>query len=224
MRTGGLRQKLQHSLREVIFGLEDALVSTLGATTGIAIGTGNANIVILSGLVLIFVEALSMTAGSFLSSKAANQVETVKKARQLSKLLQKKLSSGTALKEFLEHKCGKKKSEEIIELLRGNNVGASREKEKNSPFTAAIVMGAFYLLGGFFPLIPYFFFDVHQAILPSVLLTGMVLFAVGAWKAKLVKVDVVKSGLEMVTISLTAALLGYLIGRFASQWLGTAPF
>lgn len=69
------KKKIQHviadSIREIIFGLEDSLVSTLGAITGIAAGTQSTYIVILSGLVLIAAESTSMAAGSYLSSKAA---------------------------------------------------------------------------------------------------------------------------------------------------------
>lgn len=62
--------KLKLPLREVIFGLEDGTVSTLGVIIGIAAGTNNRYLVILSGLVVIFVESLSMAAGTFLSNKS----------------------------------------------------------------------------------------------------------------------------------------------------------
>jgi len=57
-------------LREIIFGLEDGIVSTLGVLVGIAVGTSNKQFVILSGLVVIFVESLSMAAGTYLSNKS----------------------------------------------------------------------------------------------------------------------------------------------------------
>lgn len=73
-----LRSKsiLENTVREVVFGLEDSLVSTMGAVTGIAAGTDNKAIVILSGLVILAVEATSMGAGSYLSNKTAGLVET----------------------------------------------------------------------------------------------------------------------------------------------------
>lgn len=79
-----IRHVIVDSIREIIFGLEDSLVSTLGAITGIAVGTGSTYIVILSGLVLIAAESTSMAAGSYLSSKAAvaaRQTQTKKPAR-----------------------------------------------------------------------------------------------------------------------------------------------
>lgn len=58
------------SLREIVFGLEDSIVSTLGAITGIAVGSHNADLVLLSGAVIVVVEAISMSAGSYLSTKS----------------------------------------------------------------------------------------------------------------------------------------------------------
>jgi predicted membrane protein (TIGR00267 family) len=77
MTKRSLKHEIVDSIREIIFGLEDSLVSTLGAVTGIAVGAGSQYIVILSGLVLIAAESMSMAAGSYLSSKNAAQAEAV---------------------------------------------------------------------------------------------------------------------------------------------------
>ena len=42
-------------IRELIFGLEDGMVSTMGAITGIATGTQNYFTVVLSGFVIVSV-------------------------------------------------------------------------------------------------------------------------------------------------------------------------
>jgi vacuolar iron transporter family protein len=77
MSKKSFRHEIVESIREIIFGLEDSLVSTLGAITGIAVGAHSTYIVILSGLVLIAAEGMSMAAGSYLSSKSAEQAEDV---------------------------------------------------------------------------------------------------------------------------------------------------
>lgn len=64
---------LRRSLREGVFGLQDGLVSTLGALTGIAGGTQSREHVLLAGAVVVAVEAMSMAAGSYLSSKSERQ-------------------------------------------------------------------------------------------------------------------------------------------------------
>ena len=70
-----MKSVVLRSLREIVFGLEDSLVSTLGAVTGIALSTGNQDFVILSGVILVTVEAASMSAGSYLSEESAEDAQ-----------------------------------------------------------------------------------------------------------------------------------------------------
>lgn len=175
-----LRHEIVDSMREIVFGLEDALVSTLGAITGIAVGTHNTYVVILSGLVILFAEATSMSAGSYLSTKHAREAENL----------------------FHERK------------------GLDSHDEVSHPIRAGIVMGIFYLLGGIFPLFFYFVLPVTEAIIPSIILTAVVLFTVGYGAASFTKTPKVKSGLEMMAVSLVAAFIGYVIGRIVSSYFG----
>lgn len=62
-------------LRSIVFGFQDALVSTTGAIAGVAIGSQDKNLVILAGLVVITVEALSMGIGQYTSEKAVHQLD-----------------------------------------------------------------------------------------------------------------------------------------------------
>ena len=66
------------AIREIVFGMEDGMVSTMGAITGIAVGSGNHFVVVLSGLVIIAVESISMGVGSYLSSKSQKEVRARK--------------------------------------------------------------------------------------------------------------------------------------------------
>lgn len=64
--------------RNFIFGVEDSLVSTVGLLSGIAIAGVAKETILITGVVLIFVEAFSMAAGSFLSESSAEEYETGK--------------------------------------------------------------------------------------------------------------------------------------------------
>ena len=57
----------QDYIRSLVFGFQDALVSTTGIVVGISVGVHNKQFIILSALVAISVEALSMGAGQYLS-------------------------------------------------------------------------------------------------------------------------------------------------------------
>lgn len=64
----------QGFLRNFIFGAEDSLVSTVGLLSGVSFaGLSNRNIIV-SGIILILVEALSMAAGVYLSEDSANEI------------------------------------------------------------------------------------------------------------------------------------------------------
>lgn len=175
-----LQHEIVDSMREIVFGLEDSLVSTLGTITGIAVGTQSQYIVILAGLVLIASEATSMAAGSYLSTKHASEAENM----------------------FHEHN------------------GFEIHPEPTHPLRAALVMGVFYLLGGAVPLMFYFFLPVSEAVIPAIVVTALTLFAVGAWTASFTHTSKFKSGVEMMAVSLAAALIGYMIGGAVSAYFG----
>ena len=62
----------QDYLRSLVFGFQDALVSTTGIVVGISAGVQNKEFIILSALVAISVEALSMAAGQYTSEKSVH--------------------------------------------------------------------------------------------------------------------------------------------------------
>lgn len=59
--------------KSFVFGVEDSLVSTVGLLSGVALAGVASATVILTGIVLIFVEAFSMAAGEFLSERSTEE-------------------------------------------------------------------------------------------------------------------------------------------------------
>lgn len=171
--------KAHFPVRETIFGLEDSLVSTLGVVVGVAAGTDSRYIVVLSALVVIVVESLSMTAGAYLSNKSQMEVDLAEGKRG-----------------FLSDK----------HLVR-------------QPVIESLVMGVSYILGGFISVLPFFFMEPFDAILPAVIISVLALFSVGFIKGRVARLNPIKSGLEMSLVSLSAAGLGFLVGKLASVYL-----
>jgi VIT1/CCC1 family predicted Fe2+/Mn2+ transporter len=60
-------------VRNFIFGAEDSLVSTVGLLSGIAAGGLTQKNIILTGVVLVIVEGLSMGVGSYLSEVSTEE-------------------------------------------------------------------------------------------------------------------------------------------------------
>jgi VIT1/CCC1 family predicted Fe2+/Mn2+ transporter len=67
------KRHLAGHLRNFVFGVEDSLVSTVGLISGIAAAGVSKPEILLTGVVLIFVEAFSMGVGSFLSERSAEE-------------------------------------------------------------------------------------------------------------------------------------------------------
>lgn len=65
------RQLFAFYLGNIVFGIEDSLVSTVGFLSGVSIAQVDRPTLLLSGIILIFIEAFSMGVGSFLSQDVA---------------------------------------------------------------------------------------------------------------------------------------------------------
>ena len=61
-------------IREFVFGIQDGLISTVGLLAGVQGATENNVVVIITGLTAMISGALSMGAGSYLSSAAQKEI------------------------------------------------------------------------------------------------------------------------------------------------------
>ena len=61
--------------RNIIFGAEDSLVSTVGVLFGVATANPSKSLILLTGLLVISVEALSMGVGAYLSETSENELK-----------------------------------------------------------------------------------------------------------------------------------------------------
>lgn len=66
--------------RNFVFGVEDGLVSTVGFLSGVAAAGVSQSTLLLTGMVLIFVEAISMAIGSYLSEDTIEESQHIKQA------------------------------------------------------------------------------------------------------------------------------------------------
>lgn len=64
--------------RNFVFGAEDSLVSTVGVLFGITTAHYDQRTIIVTGLVVVSVEALSMGAGAFLSESSTHELDSAK--------------------------------------------------------------------------------------------------------------------------------------------------
>jgi vacuolar iron transporter family protein len=210
-------------IREFVFGIQDGLISTVSLLAGIQGATESNAVVIITGLTAMFSGAISMAAGSYLSSGAQKEIfdKELAEAEQLAEREPYMAAEGL-LKALGEEGLSKEQSYRIVKVLsQERNVFLRTFQEKvfglgsaeiNRPLQAALVMGLSFIVGAFIPIVPYIVFSGVPALYLSGLLGGITLFGVGAFKGHLAGKSIFMSGLEFFIIAVSAAGLGYLIG------------
>jgi vacuolar iron transporter family protein len=210
-------------IREFVFGIQDGLISTVGLLAGIQGATENTLVVIIAGLTAMFSGAISMAAGSYLSSLAQKEIFD-KELREAEKLAEREpyMAAEGLLRALGEEGLSKEQSYRMVKVLsQQRNVFMRTFQEKvfglgsaeiNRPLQAALVMGLSFILGATIPMIPYMISSGLEALYISALLGGITLFGVGAFKGKLAGKSVILSGLEFFLVAVGAAGAGYLIG------------
>jgi vacuolar iron transporter family protein len=210
-------------IREFVFGIQDGLISTVGLLAGVQGATESNAVVIITGLTAMFAGAVSMAAGSYLSSSAEKEIFD-KEIREAESLAEKEpyLAAEGLLKALSQEGLKRDESYRIVQLLlREESVFLRTFQEKvfglgaaeiNRPVQAALVMGLSFVVGALIPLGPYLFLAGMGALYLSIVLGGATLFAVGAFKGHLAGQSLLPSGLQFLAIAVGAAGFGYLIG------------
>ena len=220
-------------IKELVFGMEDGMVSTLGAVTGIATAAGSYFMVALSGLVVIAVESISMGVGSYLSNKSEQDMNKRKVFEEKSELKQFPKEERDELRDiYLADGWPKDLSETMADVASKDKKLFLKEmiyhelelggsKNGAHPFKKGVVMFFSYVIGGAVPLIPYLLIEnIYLAIPISVGVTLLGLFLLGVGTTKFSKRKWWKAGLEMLGLASLAALIGYGVGQVVDyMWL-----
>ena len=210
-------------IRELVFGIQDGLISTVGLLAGVQSATESATVVIITGLTAMFSGAISMAAGSYLSSNAQKEIFD-KELREAEILAEKEpyLAAEGLLKSLNQEGLSREQSYGVVkQLLRQEQVFLRTFQEKvfglvsaeiNQPLKAAMVMGASFIAGALIPIVPYFALQGINALYLSILLSAVTLFVVGVFKGYLAAKSPARSGAQFFAVAVGAAGLGYLIG------------
>jgi VIT1/CCC1 family predicted Fe2+/Mn2+ transporter len=210
-------------IREFVFGIQDGLISTVGLLAGIQGATESKAVVIITGLTAMFSGAISMAAGSYLSSTAQKDIFD-KELREAEILAEREpyVAAEGLLKSLSQEGLTREQSYGIVkQLLRQEQVFLRTFQEKvfgigsaelNQPLKAAMVMGLSFMIGALLPIVPYFLLEGWGALYLSIALSALTLFGVGAFKGKLAAQSQFGSGLQFFVIAVSAAGLGFAIG------------
>jgi predicted membrane protein (TIGR00267 family) len=217
-------------VRDMIFGANDGLVSTLAFVAGVVGALTDPYIVLLSGVAELFAGTISMAAGAYQSSKSELEVLERESRRKKVKKGKTPEEQRQELVEFYQAEGFKKGEAEAIadRIFQGKElptqIGTLEElglapEELGNPVKAAVLCGVSFGLAALVPILPFVFHDLSctDAMIASIVATVATLFGVGALKTIFSRKNWVRSGLEMMVIGTSAAAITYLIGTLFSM-------
>jgi VIT1/CCC1 family predicted Fe2+/Mn2+ transporter/rubrerythrin len=214
-------------LGQAIYGANDGLGSVFGIVSGMAGYTGGSEVVLVAGLAATLASALSMGAGAYLATKSEREVFEAELEREREEIAEdpaeerEELSLFYQLKGFTEQEANtlaermSQEPEQMLKTLAHEELGIS-ESSFQSPVKGAVSAAVSTAIGGFIPIIPFFFMVGMPAVAASMVVSMAAHFGIGASKTFVTGRSWFISGLEMTIVGVLEAAVTYGLGVLLS--------
>jgi vacuolar iron transporter family protein len=226
----------QRSIRELVFGVQDGILTTLGIVTGVGEAEGKHWFVIISGLLGLISGALSMGVGEYLGSKAEREVVQAaidmergemeahpadEFAEQVAYYKLKGFSAEEA--DIIVRRLAKNPEIYLYEMMR-DEFGIDPRIAEQTNLRGSLAMALSFALGALLPIIPYLTaLSGRMTLVTSALLAVGGLFGVGFYAGTLSERSPWRKGLEIVAFGAAVFALSWVAGRFIPLLLGHQP-
>ena len=209
---------------DAIYGVNDGLGAVFGIVSGMAGYTGGSEVVLAAGLAGTLASALSMGAGAYLASKSEREVYESEVSRERAEIEEDPHEEMLELELFYQLKGFsaeearamaerlQKEPKQFLRTLVHEELGLSEETFPN-PWRSTISASLSTAVGGFIPIIPFFFTVGMPAVIASFIISTLAHFAVGASKALITTRSWWASGAEMTLVGILEAAITYGLGR-----------
>lgn len=231
------RISLLGEIREIVFGAQDGLVSTLAVVATVAGATNDQLAILIAGLAAALAGVFSMAIGEYMGTKSQREIFQWHIADEWEEVEERPLESEAEVAYmFMEEGMDETDAWEVAEVISRNpesllatmiskELGLAYDEgdeTKGTPLRGAFLMGASFAVGGAVPIVPFLFGSGLPALGWATGLTAAVLFAIGAVKSRWTHRWWLWSGVEIVVLAAAAGVLGYLFGTVLPGLLGFA--
>jgi VIT1/CCC1 family predicted Fe2+/Mn2+ transporter/rubrerythrin len=208
---------------DAIYGVNDGLGAVFGIVSGMAGYTGGSEVVLAAGLAGTLASALSMGAGAYLSSKSQREVYESEVSRERLEIEEDpheellELELFYQLKGFSPEEARnmaerlQKEPTQFLRTLVHEELGLNEDTFPN-PWRSMVSASLSTAVGGFIPIIPFFFTVGMPAVIASFVISTLAHFAVGASKALVTTRSWWASGAEMTMVGILEAAITYGLG------------
>src|SRR5712692_3573356 len=207
-------------MREIVFGLNDGLVTTLVFIMVVSGITSNHLVLVVLGEVLA--GGVSMALGGYLAARTANEVlekriateryeikhEPEEERAELRAIYRDKGFSGPLLRRVVDHLTSN--DERWLRAMVRDELGVV-ENEQINPWLQGLQIGISFVIGGLIPTVPVLL-SLPQTRWWSYGLTALTALVLGAVKARYTHKGPVRAGLEFLAIVTLGTLAGVGIG------------
>lgn len=213
---------LKASIGDVVFGMEDGTVSIFGLVFGVAMTTDDPRTVLIAGATGAAAAAVSMMAGSYLDAESVRDARAARRRQTIDPAAAKAEVDGIAAALSRGGMAPQDVSQVAAALARapGAAVGLRAEladaEDGASPASHAFWMFVSDLFAGFTPVLPFAFLPMESARIVSLVLTTVLLVALGIGRGLVGKRPVLRATLETLAIAASAALAGVAMGHLLS--------
>jgi vacuolar iron transporter family protein len=214
---------------DAIYGVNDGLGAVFGIVSGMAGYTGGSEVVLAAGLAGTLASALSMGAGAYLSSKSQREVYESEVSREQAEIEEDPHEEMLEMELFYQLKGFtveesramaerlQKEPKQFLRTLVQEELGLSEETFPN-PWRSTLSASVSTAIGGFIPIIPFFFTVGMPAVIASFIISTIAHFVVGASKALVTTRPWWATGGEMTLVGVLEAAVTYGLGlAFASR-------
>jgi VIT1/CCC1 family predicted Fe2+/Mn2+ transporter len=221
-------------IREIVFGAQDGLVSTLAVVATVAGATNSAFPIVIAGIASGLAGVFSMAAGEYIGSKSQREIFEAQIAGERTEVEERPGESEAEVAYmFVEEGLDPDEAarvaavlaqhpEVLLRTMVSRELGIQVQDDHGSPLQGAFFMGAAFGLGAAVPVIPFLFLPLATALPAAVVLTGAVLFGIGVVKSRWTKRSRLFSGLEVLILAAFAGIAGYVFGTLLPALVGVA--
>jgi VIT1/CCC1 family predicted Fe2+/Mn2+ transporter len=216
-------------ITDVVIGMSDGLTVPFALAAGLSGAVSNNSIIITAGIAEIVAGSIAMGLGGYLAGKTEQEHyegELKREYAEVERIPEREMEEvkeifadyglSMASQDLIAAELSKDKHK-WVEFMMRFELGL----EKPNPSRArnsALTIGISYAVGGFIPLMGYFFTsDSLSGLKVSAIITVMCLFIFGFYKSKATGQPALKGALKVTFIGIVAAASAFLIANWVSK-------
>ncbi|MBI4161456.1 MAG: VIT1/CCC1 transporter family protein [Acidobacteria bacterium] len=210
-------------IREVVFGMNDGLITTIGFLAGVSLTMPDRSLVLFAVVAEVFAGTVSMAAGAYLASKSQREFFQREIDRERREIDEEPEREANEIRDIFRAKGFLPDEVEVVvrrvtadkdrflDFMVKEELGLVREA-LDDPRTVGAVMGGSFLVGGLIPTLPLLLPGLARPFPWSLGAALAALFGLGVSKARLARRNPWVGGVEILVVGSVAAGLGFLLG------------